>query len=267
MHGFLEVDGVQHPNLVRLIDDLAALILHGLAVLAQLGRAPLEHFSAFHQDGALGVGDNIAAVHLHQVRFQPEAGLAGAGTADHQHIFVSGGLGVLGTAVHGQALGFCQDDVILEHRVDVRGNIVMGAPTGAAVLHIVAVFLGVLGFQIHRQPQASAAAQAHSQVQRVQTGPETLQCSGQDREQGKKFLGSICPHSQPPRFPEVGGEQAQQDIGQVQKNQLFHIQLLHRSSSFRLFRSTTAFLISALKWLSLASTDGRSLRSAFLTFF
>src|SRR5699024_9786325 len=72
---------------------------------------------------------------------------------------------------------------------------------------------------------------------------------------------------QPPGFPQIGGKQAQQEVGQVQQHQLFHIQLLHRSSSFRLFRSTTAFLISALKWLSFASTDGRSLRSAFLTFF
>ena len=52
MHTFFEVDGVEDFDPVRLIDDLAALILHGLAVLAQLGGAALEHFSALHQDGA-----------------------------------------------------------------------------------------------------------------------------------------------------------------------------------------------------------------------
>ena len=29
------------------------LILHGLSVLPQLGRTPLEHFSALHQNGSL----------------------------------------------------------------------------------------------------------------------------------------------------------------------------------------------------------------------
>ena len=42
--------------------------------------------------------------------------------------------------------------------------------------------------------------------------------------------------------------------------------LFHRSSSFRLVRSTTAFLTSSLNWFSFASTDGRSVFSAFLTF-
>ena len=67
MHGLLEVDGIEDFNPVRLIDDLAALILHGLAVLAQFGRPALEHLAALHQDGAFGVCDHIGAVHLHQV--------------------------------------------------------------------------------------------------------------------------------------------------------------------------------------------------------
>ena len=52
VHGFLEVDGIEDLNSVRLIDDLAVLILHGLSVLAQLGRTALKHFAALHQDGA-----------------------------------------------------------------------------------------------------------------------------------------------------------------------------------------------------------------------
>ncbi len=39
-----EVDGIQDLDAVRLINDLAVLILHGLSVLPQLGRAPLQHF-------------------------------------------------------------------------------------------------------------------------------------------------------------------------------------------------------------------------------
>ena len=128
VHGLLEVDGIEDFDPIRLIDVLAVLILHGLAVLAQLGCAALKHFAALHQDGAFWVCHHIGAVHLHQVRFQPEAGLAGTGATDHQHIFVSGGLGVLGAAVHGQALGFSQNHIVLEHRVDVGCDVLMGAP-------------------------------------------------------------------------------------------------------------------------------------------
>ena len=90
---------------------------------------------------SLRVRHNIGAVHLHQVRFQPEAGLAGTGATDHQHIFVSGGLGALGAAVHGQALGFGQNHIVLAHRVDVGCNILTGSPTGRAILHTVTVLL------------------------------------------------------------------------------------------------------------------------------
>ena len=51
VHGLFEVDGIEDLNPVRLIDDLAVLILHGLSVLAQLGRTALKHFAALHQDG------------------------------------------------------------------------------------------------------------------------------------------------------------------------------------------------------------------------
>ena len=128
VHGLFEVDGVQHLDLVWLIHDFAVFVLHGLAVLARLGCAPLEHFAALHQDGALGVGNDVGAVHLHQIRLEPEAGLAGTAAADDQHVLVAGILGVLGAAGHGKALGLGQNDVILEHRVDVGGNILMGAP-------------------------------------------------------------------------------------------------------------------------------------------
>src|SRR5699024_1720955 len=118
--------------------------------------AALEHFAALHQDGALGVGNDVGAVHLHQIGLEPEPGLAGTAAADDQHVLVAGILGVLGAAGHGEAFGLGQNDVILEHRVHVGGNIVVGAPSGRTVLHVVAVFLGVFAFQVHRQPQRRA---------------------------------------------------------------------------------------------------------------
>ena len=67
MHGLLEVDGIEDLDAVRLINDLAVFILHWLSVLPQLGCAPLEHFSALHQNGSLRVCDHIRTVHLHQI--------------------------------------------------------------------------------------------------------------------------------------------------------------------------------------------------------
>jgi hypothetical protein len=55
VHGLLEVDGIEDLDAVRLINDLAVFILHGLSVLPQFGCAPLEHFSALHQNGSLRV--------------------------------------------------------------------------------------------------------------------------------------------------------------------------------------------------------------------
>ena len=128
MHGLLEIDGIQHPNPVWLIDDLSLLVLHGLSVLPQLGCAPLEHFSALDQNGSLGVRNYIGRVHLHEIWLQPKAGLTGTGAADHQNILVSGGLWVLGAAVHGQAFGFRENDIVLEHRVDVGSDVLTGPP-------------------------------------------------------------------------------------------------------------------------------------------
>ena len=127
-YGLLEVDSIEDFNPIRFVNDLAALILHGLSVLIQLGSAPLEHLAALHQNGAFGVCDHIGAVHLHQVWLEPEAGLTRAGAADHQNIFVSGGLGVFGAAVHGQALSFRQNHIVLRHRVNVGCDVFMGSP-------------------------------------------------------------------------------------------------------------------------------------------
>src|SRR5699024_6269408 len=68
-------------------------------------------------------------------------------------------------------------------------------------------------------------------------------------------------------LPEIGGKQPHQDIRQVQQNELFDVKLLfHRSNSFLFVRSTTACFTNSLNWLSFASTDGRSVFCAFLTF-
>ena len=105
-----------------------------------------------------------------KVGLHKEPGLAAAGTADHQHIFVPGGLGVFGPVVHGEAFRLGQEDVVVKHRVDVRGYIFGASPTGAAVLEAPAVFLGVLAFAVHHQPQCHRTGHAHHQIEQVEAG-------------------------------------------------------------------------------------------------
>ena len=62
-------------------------------------------------------------MHLHEVWFNEEPCLAGAGTADYQNIFIPRGFGVFGPVVHGEPFRLRQQNVVVKVGVDVRGNI------------------------------------------------------------------------------------------------------------------------------------------------
>ena len=55
---------------------------------------------------------------MHQVGLEPEAGFAGTGTADDQHILIPGVLGILWPVAHHQAFRLCEYDVVFKHRID-----------------------------------------------------------------------------------------------------------------------------------------------------
>ena len=107
---------------------------------------------------------------MHEVGLHEKSCLAAAGTADHQHVFVPGRLGVFGPVVHGEAFRLRQENVVIENRVDVRGYIFGAAPPGAAVFLPLAVFLGVLAFAVHHQPQGGGTGDADQQVKAVEAG-------------------------------------------------------------------------------------------------
>jgi len=83
VHGFTEVDSIEDLDLVAF---------------------PQEKLSAFHHDAALGVGDHIAGVTLHEIWFEPKPRFTRSGTAHHHDILVACEPWVLGPVVHGQAL-------------------------------------------------------------------------------------------------------------------------------------------------------------------
>ena len=112
-----------------------------------------------------GIGNNKAdgvllGRTLHQIGLQPKPRLTGAGTADNQHVFISRCAGVSRAAVHGQAFRLGENDVVLEGRINVGGNVGGGSPAGRAVFLIVPKFFCVPAFDIYSQPHGSGYADA-----------------------------------------------------------------------------------------------------------
>jgi len=107
VHGFTEVDGVEDLDLIAF---------------------PKEKLSAFHYDAALGVGDHIAGMALHEVWLQPKPRLTRSGTADYHDVFVACEPWVLGSVVHGQALRLREDDVVAKGGIDKGFNVLRSTP-------------------------------------------------------------------------------------------------------------------------------------------
>ena len=184
---------------------------------------------------------------MHQVGGKKKPRFAAAGTADDQHIFVPGGLGIFGAVVHGEPFRLRQDDVVLKGRGDIGGDVCRCSPAGGAIFHVSPELLGVLGLVIDRRPQQHTAHQPHQQIEGMEAGEAVLERGGDAVQQVQQLLGGVRPLRQPPRLPQLGGKQADHPIGQVGQRQLFHIHLLHRSRSLRFSRFTTVFFTNSLK--------------------
>ena len=89
-----------------------------------------EHLSALDNDRTLGVRHDIAHLlgHLHQVGLDVKSGLTAAAAADHNDVFIPSILRMLWSTTHHQTFGLCEDDVVLEYRVDKRFDVLLVAP-------------------------------------------------------------------------------------------------------------------------------------------
>ena len=106
-HGLAEIYGVQR--------------LYGIAAVNQ-------HLAALHDQGSLGIGYHVGAVHLHERRLDEESGFSGAGTADDDNVFVPGILGNFRTALHREPLCLCQGNILEEIRMDEGLDVIGIAP-------------------------------------------------------------------------------------------------------------------------------------------
>ena len=199
VHGLLEVDGVKDADSVALL---------------------LQQRSALHGDAALGVCDHEGAgvslrCALHEVGLKPEAGLAAAGAADHQHVFVPCRLGVLWPIVHGQALGLRQDDVVGKDGIDVGRDVLRRSPAGRAVFHVFSELLGILALDVDRQPDQACRQDAYAEIDRVKAGGQGRKRRFAALQNMQGLCGEIRARSQPCRLPQLGAQQREQKIGAV----------------------------------------------------
>ena len=102
-----------------------------------------------------------------------------------------------------------------------------------------------------------------------QANLKVLKSGGKSIHQAQQFGRSVRARSQPPCLAQLGGIQADQQIGQVGEQKFFQIELSHRSCSLRFSRFGTGAFTSSLNFLSLPSTDSRrcSFFRRFLEYF
>ena len=79
---------------------------------------PLQKLSNFAYQAALGIGNHIGAMKLHDVGFGEEAGLSRTAAPYEKDILVSRILRILRTVGHHQPFGLCQQHIVFKHRVD-----------------------------------------------------------------------------------------------------------------------------------------------------
>ena len=122
------------------------------------------------KNGYFRVSDHVGTVELHELRLHKEPRLTRAGAADDQHVFITGCLGVLGTAVHRQPLRPGQNDVVPEVRVHIWLDVLRRSPAGGTVFRVLAELLGVFPPDIHNHPHDDRSGDADKQIHRVEAG-------------------------------------------------------------------------------------------------
>ena len=190
---------------------------------------------------------------MHEIGLDVKPRLAAAGAADHQHILVPGRLGVFGPPGHGQAFGLGQQDIVFKLGVNVGGNVLGGAPSGRAIFFTLAVFLGVLAFAVHDEPDSHRSNNAHAQIKRMQAGQRVCKGSRDAVRQVEQLCRSICACRKTVRLPAFGEQVHEQQIRQIQHQQFFQFRL-HRSNPLCLIFSLARFGCWAAFCLAAVST-------------
>ena len=101
MHRFIEFDGVEHFNAVTVVS---------------------EKISAFWKGCSFRIGQKVACIKLHEIRFYIVTGLARAGTADDHDIEVSIMFEVELRFFQGKAIIFREEKIVGRIRLILEGD-------------------------------------------------------------------------------------------------------------------------------------------------
>lgn len=94
-------------------------------------------------------------------------------------------------------------------------------PSGAAIFHAFAVFLGVLAFAVHHKPQRRSTSDADQQVSGVEAGGGTFKGRRAAIRKVQELLGKVDALRQPVRLPQLAEQIDKQQIGQIGDYQFF----------------------------------------------
>ena len=160
-----------------------------------------------------------------------------------------------------------QQDIVFKLGVDIGGNILGRSPTGAAVLHTLAVLLGVLALAVHHQPDDQSTGDADAEIKQMQAGEGICKGRCEAVRKMQELSRQVGTGGQPVRLPAFFEQVHKNQIWEVEDYQLFHIRL-HRSNPLSLTFSLARCLVCSAVFCFIADRtlrmEGRcSLESVF----
>ena len=185
-----------------------------------------------------------------------------------EYVLVPRRFRVLGSAVHGQPLRLGENDVVGKGGVYIRLDVLRVSPSCAAVLDILPKLPRVLPLDVDGKPDEQGGGNAHAQVDGVKAGKRGLKRGGESLHDVQRLLREVRAGSQPRRLPQLGGKERDKDIGEVGKQELLYVDLLHSSSPLSLLRDLSGVRDStfALSARSCSSTEGLSCEARLTSF-
>ena len=134
---------------------------------------------------------------MQQRRLTEEPRLAAAGTADHQNVFISGILRLLGAARHCDPFCLRHGDVLEKVLVHVGSDICRRTPAGRAILDSMTVFLSVLAFQVDRHAKDHRTGYADQKVRGMETEPRGGKGCREAVPNGEQLAGKVSTGRKP----------------------------------------------------------------------
>ena len=122
VHRLCEVNGVEHLDLVRLINrDISAIFVFEIVSLIvpavhnfsvnSFRAAPFKHLTALYKHCAFRIGHYIGGVHLHQVRLHKKSCLTRTRSTYNENVLVTGEFWCRGLA-HCERFRPCEDHIV-----------------------------------------------------------------------------------------------------------------------------------------------------------